>query len=86
MERVTESWWRVSRGLGSLSGPVEGTLLAGLMEFLITVGPDGFGAPMEKVIGGDVSDRAVKSNAIVVVDEAFDEGSRLVEIGGLGGA
>src|SRR5262245_1408255 len=58
-------------------------LLAGGFELVVAFGLDGLGAACEEVVGGDVADGAVEANAIVVVNEALDDGARLLDGAGV---
>jgi len=63
-----------------------GTELAGGLEPAIPLGVDLLGAAGEEVSWGDVADRAVEPDIVVVLDEAGDQRAGVVQRGGLDGA
>lgn len=73
-------WRDERRGSGELS-----LLSAGLtrgFKLAVTGVPDVLGASGEQVKRSDVTDGAVQAMAVVVLDEALDNFSGFVEIGG----
>src|SRR5688572_8623682 len=77
---------RGSRGLLARLGAASDASDAGEVEPTIALGPDRGRAAGEEVGRGDVADRAVQTDGVVVLDPARDEGTRLVDVGGLTGA
>lgn len=73
-------WRDERRGSGELS--LLSTRLTSRFELAVTGVPDVLGASGEQVERSDVADGAVQAMAVVVLDEALDNFSDFVEIGG----